>query len=84
MKILYSMDLKNPTGKGGVAVILNKNLINSYNSDFIKIIPGRVMLVSVNWHKEECIKILCIYALTSLSLTEMIARLFRQTYANTL
>ena len=62
MKILHSMDPENPTGKGGVAVVLNKNLINSHNSDSIEIIPGRAILVSVNWHKEECIKILCIYA----------------------
>lgn len=62
MKVLYSADLDNPTGRGGVAIVLNRDLINVRESSMIEISAGRAMLVSVKWHKEEVINILNVYA----------------------
>ena len=62
MEILFSADSDNLMSKGGVAVVLNKNLINTQGARMTEIIPGRVILVSVNWHINEVINILTIYA----------------------
>ena len=62
MKIYFSADPDNPTGKGGVAVVLNKHLINTQGAKVTEIVPGRAILVSVNWHKEEIINVLTVYA----------------------
>ncbi|KNZ74791.1 hypothetical protein J132_06011, partial [Termitomyces sp. J132] len=62
MKILHSCDPENPMSKGGVAVVLNCNLINTQGAELTEIILGRAILVSTNWHKEEVINILVVYA----------------------
>ncbi|KNZ71553.1 hypothetical protein J132_08609 [Termitomyces sp. J132] len=62
MLIFHSGDPKNPTSKGGVAVVLNHNLINVQGAEMTEIIPGRAMMVSSNWHKDEVINILIVYA----------------------
>lgn len=62
LKIHHSSDPENPTGKGGVAVVLNKNLVNVQNSVMKVIIPGRAILISVNWHRSEVMNILTVYA----------------------
>lgn len=63
LKIHHSPDSDNPTRKGGVVVVLKKNLINIQNSKMKVIIPGRAVLVSVNWHRDDTINILMVYAL---------------------
>ena len=40
MNILYSSDPENPMEKGGVAAILNKNLINTQDVKITEIILG--------------------------------------------
>ncbi|KAF9058809.1 Endonuclease/exonuclease/phosphatase [Rhodocollybia butyracea] len=62
LKIFISMDPENPTGQGGVAVVLNKELARTDTTKSIEIVPGRALLVEVQWHKEEKIAILAIYA----------------------
>ncbi|KNZ81081.1 hypothetical protein J132_03071 [Termitomyces sp. J132] len=48
MLIFHSGDPENPTSKGGVAVVLNHNLINVQGAEMTEIIPGRAMMVSSN------------------------------------
>lgn len=62
LKIYYSSDPGNLSGKGGVAVTLNKNLVKVQGATMKEIVPGRAILVSVNWHKSEVINILTVYA----------------------
>ncbi|KAF9073028.1 DNase I-like protein [Rhodocollybia butyracea] len=62
LKIFISTDPENPTGQGGVAVVLNKELARTDTTKSIEIVPGRALLVEVQWHKEEKIAILAIYA----------------------
>lgn len=62
LKIFISADPENPTGKGGVAIVLNKELARTDNTRSTEIVPGRALLVEVQWHKEEKIAILAIYA----------------------
>jgi hypothetical protein len=52
MKVYHSEDLTNPTGKGGVAVVLNRQLTNVNGVQITEIIPGRVIHVRTNWHRE--------------------------------
>lgn len=61
MKIFHSPDPENPSGKGGIAVVLNWNLINVQGSKISVIIPGRAILVTLNWHKSKVLNLLAIY-----------------------
>ncbi|KAG6885868.1 hypothetical protein C0992_004817 [Termitomyces sp. T32_za158] len=62
MKIQASPDPVNPTGKGGIAIVMNRELINVQGTESTKIVPGRAILIKVNWHKNETISIMCVYA----------------------
>lgn len=62
LKVVHSPDPENPTGKGGIAVVLNRNLLNVHDAESKTIVPGRAILVSVRWHKEEVINLLAVYA----------------------
>jgi len=56
------MDPDNPTGQGGVAIVLNKQLNNYNNAKVTEIIPGRAIHIKTNWHRGDMISILAIYA----------------------
>ena len=62
MKIHSSANPENPTGKGGVAVVLNKGLMDTKDSKATVIVPGRAMSVQVRWHREEKLTVLVVYA----------------------
>ena len=62
MKIHSSANPENPTGKGGVAVVLNREMMYTNDSKATVIVPGRAMLVQAKWHKEERLTILVVYA----------------------
>ena len=62
MKIYSSANPENPTGKGGVAVVINKGLLDTRGSNATVIVPGRAMSVQVKWHKEEVLTVLVVYA----------------------
>ena len=56
LKIFSSEDPENPTGKGGVAIVLNKALIQTKGQENIKtteIIPGRALLMSIKYRPPE-------------------------------
>lgn len=52
-KIYISTDPTNPTVKGGVVIILNREITNADGAIVNKIVPGRALLVEVNWHKNK-------------------------------
>lgn len=62
LKIFYTKDTENPSGKGGVAVVLNRDITNTDNVIVREIVPGRALLLSTIWHKEEKLSILAVYA----------------------
>ncbi|KAK0486817.1 Endonuclease/exonuclease/phosphatase [Armillaria luteobubalina] len=62
MEIFFSADKYNPTGKAGVAVILNKNLIQTEGVVTTDLIPGRALLVQIPWHGGTYFNWLAIYA----------------------
>ena len=62
MKIHSSANPENPTGKGGVAVVLNRELIHTNESKATVIVPGRAMLVQAKWHREKKLTVLVVYA----------------------
>ncbi|THU79465.1 DNase I-like protein [Dendrothele bispora CBS 962.96] len=57
-----SADPGNPTGKGGVAIILNKGLTNVKGIEVKEIVPGRALLLSHPWHDNKTFTFLAIYA----------------------
>ncbi|KAK0472808.1 hypothetical protein IW261DRAFT_1343312, partial [Armillaria novae-zelandiae] len=62
MKINFTANPDNPTGKGGVAIVVNKQLTNWKNIQTKEVIPGRALLLRTKWHDDKVITILGIYA----------------------
>ncbi|KAK0184580.1 hypothetical protein F5146DRAFT_938418, partial [Armillaria mellea] len=62
MKICFTADPENPTSKGGVAVVINKQLTLWHNIETKVIVPGCAMLVKTKWHGDKDIIILGLYA----------------------
>ncbi|KAF8061861.1 Endonuclease/exonuclease/phosphatase [Lyophyllum atratum] len=62
LKLFTSYDPDNPSGRGGVAVVLNRSLTNVQGVRSTEIIPGRALLIQTNWHLEEKMSILVVYA----------------------
>lgn len=62
LRIIASADPNNPTQRTGIAVALNRANIDTENITHHKIIPGRALLVMINWSKETKLTALAIYA----------------------
>ncbi|TFK79469.1 DNase I-like protein, partial [Polyporus arcularius HHB13444] len=62
MKVYASEDPENPTGARGVAIAINKRLVDIDGVVAKVIIPGRALEVKVRWTKDKSIRILAIYA----------------------
>ncbi|KAK0439471.1 uncharacterized protein EV420DRAFT_1279539, partial [Desarmillaria tabescens] len=62
MKIVFTADPENPTSKGGVAIVINKQLTLWHHTKTKVIIPGRAILLKTRWYGEKEIIILGIYA----------------------
>ncbi|KAF5367236.1 hypothetical protein D9615_010673 [Tricholomella constricta] len=56
------MDPVNPTGRAGIAIVLNKELTNVNGARITEIVPGRAIHIQTNWHRAEQISILSVYA----------------------
>ncbi|KAK0467571.1 Endonuclease/exonuclease/phosphatase [Armillaria novae-zelandiae] len=63
MEIFFSADERNPTGKAGVAVVLNKNLIQTEGVVTTDLILGRALFIQVPWHRGTYFNWLAIYTL---------------------
>lgn len=62
MKVYASEDPENPTGARGVAIAINKRLVNVEESKGDIIVPGRAMMVKIKWTRDKYITILVVYA----------------------
>ncbi|KAF5340132.1 hypothetical protein D9757_015435 [Collybiopsis confluens] len=62
MKIFASNHPTNPTAAGGVAVVINKNLLQAGSAEAKEVVPGRALLVKVDWHRGEKLTVLVVYA----------------------
>ncbi|KAJ7018950.1 Endonuclease/exonuclease/phosphatase, partial [Mycena alexandri] len=63
LHILNSYDPDAP-GKGGVAIVLNRDLTNIKGVIVHRLIPGRAILATIPWHKDRTLTILSVYAPT--------------------
>jgi exonuclease III len=61
LHIISSIDPSH-TNAEGVAIVINKNLMSTMNITSTVIIPGRALVASIPWHRNEKITILAIYA----------------------
>lgn len=64
---IYSKQIKvlnsGTTGNvSGVAFILNREIMNTENTEIITLIPSRAILMNTTWHQTNKISILNIYA----------------------
>ncbi|KAF5384648.1 hypothetical protein D9757_007442 [Collybiopsis confluens] len=55
-------DPDNPTGRGGVAIVLRKKSTNINRTTFKVIVPGRALLMQHPWHGDKVFTFLAIYA----------------------
>ncbi|KAE9385264.1 hypothetical protein BT96DRAFT_960771 [Gymnopus androsaceus JB14] len=55
-------DPTNPTGRGGVAIVLNKELVAPERTTVYEIVPGRAIMLQVTVHKGDKLNILAVYA----------------------
>lgn len=62
MKICFTANPENPTSKGGVAIIINKQLTLWHNIETKIVVPGWAILLKTRWHGDKDIIILGIYA----------------------
>lgn len=62
MKICFTADPENLTSKGGVAVVINKQLMLWHNIETKVIVPGHAILIKTKWHGDKDIIILGLYA----------------------
>ncbi|KAJ7658389.1 Endonuclease/exonuclease/phosphatase, partial [Mycena polygramma] len=61
LQIFNSIDVDHPS-KGGIAVVLNKDMTNTANVDVRRLIPGRAILVKIPWHGTLTLTVLAVYA----------------------
>lgn len=61
MKVFHS-PLPETRNAAGVAIVINRGIINADNVTCSEIIPGRAILTTIPWHANSKIKILNIYA----------------------
>jgi hypothetical protein len=62
LRVINSRDREHPGSSAGVAFVLNKELTNTKNIEFKEIIPGRALILKTQWHNNEKLTILNIYA----------------------
>ena len=62
LEIHNSSNVENPKGKGGVALVMNKNIVLWRTAVSKEIIPGRAILTTLYWQKASKITVLSIYA----------------------
>jgi exonuclease III len=62
LRVVASSDPERVTQSAGVAFVLNKDLIKTSNVKTTAIIPGRALLIEVEWREAHTLTILNIYA----------------------
>ncbi|KAF5334198.1 hypothetical protein D9611_014502 [Ephemerocybe angulata] len=62
MRIFNSPDPLHPTSRGGVAIVLNTHKTNWKNAEDTVLVPGRAILVTLEWGNKTKLRILAVYA----------------------
>ncbi|KZV98463.1 DNase I-like protein [Exidia glandulosa HHB12029] len=62
LKLFCSPDPESPTNRGGVGVVLNKRLVQTQGARMWVLVPGKAIVVSFNWHREQKLSVLAVYA----------------------
>ncbi|KAK0209768.1 hypothetical protein IW262DRAFT_1468461 [Armillaria fumosa] len=60
--VIHSEDPDHTTGKAGMAVVLNKNLVKTEGIKTTELIPGCALLVQIPWHADTTLNWLAMYA----------------------
>ncbi|KZV97012.1 DNase I-like protein [Exidia glandulosa HHB12029] len=60
--VINSADPDNPSGAGGVAIVMNKKHTNTHEVETRELIPGRAIMATFNWHRDDELTVLAIYA----------------------
>ena len=59
---IFASQSENPTATAGVAIVVNKDLVNTEGAKATEIIPGRAILLELPWHQTLTLRILNVYA----------------------
>ncbi|KAJ3999732.1 Endonuclease/exonuclease/phosphatase [Lentinula boryana] len=62
LHVFASHDLDNPTGKGGVAIVINRRQIVLDGPKVYSIVPGRAIMIQLTIHGKDRLNILVVYA----------------------
>ncbi|KAJ3817517.1 Endonuclease/exonuclease/phosphatase, partial [Lentinula raphanica] len=62
LQVFASHDPVNPTGKGGVAIVLCRDQIAMENPKVYSIIPGRALMIQLILHGKSKLNVLAVYA----------------------
>ncbi len=62
MKVYSTADPENPSGARGVAIAINKRLVNTEETSCHVVVPGRALHLTVKWSRQSNMVILVIYA----------------------
>ncbi|KAJ3925805.1 MAG: hypothetical protein NXY57DRAFT_1051616 [Lentinula lateritia] len=62
IQVFASHDPTNPTGKGGVAIVLNRRMIHAKNPRTYEIVPGKALLIQIVLHQKDNLSVLVVYA----------------------
>ncbi|KAH9858721.1 Endonuclease/exonuclease/phosphatase, partial [Lenzites betulinus] len=65
IKVLHSEHPTAPTQKEGVAVVLNKKIVNAEGAQIKVVVPGRAIQLEMPWRGGKTKRMLCVYAPTS-------------------
>ncbi|KAJ7130836.1 Endonuclease/exonuclease/phosphatase, partial [Mycena crocata] len=61
LRIFNSVNIEHPN-RGGVAIVLNRDITNVENVKIHRLIPGRAILATIPWHGRLTITVLAVYA----------------------
>ena len=62
---IFNSPLPDAPNRGGVAIVLNKQRVNTEDARQWTLIEGRAIVVSINWHRGQHLAMLAVYAPTN-------------------
>ncbi|KAK0504204.1 hypothetical protein EDD18DRAFT_1026131, partial [Armillaria luteobubalina] len=62
LRVEISEDPDSPTARAGVAIVLNRRLTNWSTVKIREVIPGRAMMIQLEWHRGKKLTVMCVYA----------------------
>ncbi|KAJ7172885.1 Endonuclease/exonuclease/phosphatase, partial [Mycena crocata] len=61
LRVFNSTDIEHPN-RGGIALVLNKDITNTENIGIRRLVPGRAILATIPWHGTLTLTALAVYA----------------------